>query len=76
MKIYVFKALMDDMNNTRYDMAKNLIKKKFTELKNKIILNFKEGFWKKDVIIINVNIRNQLEYFTLLLIILAYGLNK
>jgi hypothetical protein len=54
LKIYVFKALMEDMNNPSYDLAKNLIKKKFSELKNKIILNFKEGFWKKDFIIINV----------------------
>lgn len=43
------------MNNPDYDAAKTFIKKKFIDLKNKIISNFKEGFIKKDIILINVS---------------------
>jgi hypothetical protein len=55
LKIYVFKCLLEDMNNPDYNNAKAIIKRKFIDLKNKIISNFKEGFIKKDVIIINVS---------------------
>lgn len=54
LKIYVFKCLLEDMNNPTYNTAKSFIKRKFIDLKNKIISNFKEGFIKKDIIIINV----------------------
>ena len=42
------------MNNPMYNNAKTFIKRKFIDLKNKIISNFKEGFIKKDIIVINV----------------------
>ena len=54
LKIYVFKCLLEDMNNPIYNTVKTFIKRKFIELKNKIISNFKEGFIKKDIIVINV----------------------
>ena len=43
------------MNNPMYNNAKTFIKRKFIDLKNKIIANFKEGFIKKDIIVINVS---------------------
>ena len=43
------------MNNPMYNNAKTFIKRKFIDLKNKIISNFKEGFIKKDIIVINVS---------------------
>lgn len=54
LKIYVFKCLLEDMSNPTYNAAKTFIKRKFVDLKSKIISNFKEGFIKKDVIILNV----------------------
>ena len=54
LKIYVFKCLFEDMDNPEYNNAKNFIKRKFIDLKSKIISNFKEGFIKKDIILVNV----------------------
>lgn len=56
LKIFVFKCILEDMSNPAYDKARVFIKRKFGDLKNKIISNFKEGFIKKDVIIVNVKI--------------------
>jgi len=42
------------MTSSNYDTARNYIKKKFIDLKTKITSNFKEGYLKKDIIIINV----------------------
>lgn len=41
LKIYVFKCLLEQMTNPTYDIARNFIKKKFMDLKTKIISNFK-----------------------------------
>lgn len=54
LKIYVFKCLFEDMDNPEYNNAKSFIKRKFIDLKSKIISNFKEGFIKKDIILVNV----------------------
>ncbi len=54
LKIYVFKCLLEDLNNPSYNLARVFIKRKFMDLKSKIISNFKEGFIKKDIITINV----------------------
>lgn len=51
----MFKCLLEEMTNEKYEMATIFIKKKFLELKTKILSNFKEGFLKKDVIILNVS---------------------
>jgi len=52
----VFKNLLEEMSSSNYDTARNYIKKKFIDLKTKITSNFKEGYLKKDIIIINVKI--------------------
>jgi hypothetical protein len=44
------------MNNQEYDIARGFIKRRFSDLKTKIISNFKEGFVKKDIIVINVHL--------------------
>ena len=41
LKIYIFKQLLESFDNPDYDVAKNEIRKKFAELKNKIFINFK-----------------------------------
>lgn len=41
LKIYVFKILLEDIHGHEYDNAKMEINKKYSELKNKIIQNFK-----------------------------------
>lgn len=42
------------MTNPGFDKARIFICRRFTDLKNKIISNFKEGYIKKDLIIVNV----------------------
>ena len=42
------------MTNPGFDKARIFIRRRFTDLKNKIISNFKEGYIKKDIIIVNV----------------------
>lgn len=54
LKIYVFKLLLDDIPGGNYDNAKMEIGKKYSELKGKIIQNFKEGFRNKDTKTIRV----------------------
>lgn len=54
LKVYVFKCLLEDVTNEKYDVARLFVKKKFLELKTKILSNFKEGFLKKDPIMLNV----------------------
>ena len=56
LKIYVFKVLLEDIQGVEYENAKVEINKKYSELKNKIIQNFKEGFWNKDTKLIRVSI--------------------
>ena len=48
LKIYVFKILLEDIHGLEYEGAKMEINKKYSELKDKIIQNFKEGFRNKD----------------------------
>ena len=42
------------MTNPGFDKARIFIRRRFADLKNKIISNFKEGYIKKDIIIVNV----------------------
>ena len=56
LKIFVFKCLLEEMPSEKYDLARSFIRRKFMELKTKIISNFKEGFLKRDIIMINVQL--------------------
>lgn len=54
LKIYVFKILLEDVQGREYENAKMEINKKYRDLKEKIIQNFKEGFRNKDNKVIRV----------------------
>jgi hypothetical protein len=45
--------LLESFDNG-YEIAGEEIGKKFAELKNKILINFKEAYWKKDIFLIKV----------------------